>query len=140
MTIERLVEATQSALEDINRVNGQLHEGRVGTIEDLQALLANENNTMIVAKDGDKIIGIATLYVFPKIGKRGAYIEDVVVDSAYRGQGLGEKIVREIIAVAREKKADSVYLTSRPVHAAAHKLYQKVGFDTKDTTVFTMKL
>jgi len=140
MTIERLAEATQSALEDINRVNGQLHEGRVGTIEDLQALLANENNTMIVAKDGDKIIGIATLYVFPKIGKRGAYIEDVVVDSAYRGQGLGEKIVREIIAVAREKKADSVYLTSRPVHAAAHKLYQKVGFDTKDTTVFTMKL
>lgn len=140
MTIERLTEATQSALEDINRVNGQLHEGRVGTVEDLQALLANENNTMIVAKDGDKIIGIATLYVFPKIGKRGAYIEDVVVDSAYRGQGLGEKIVREVIAVAREKKADSVYLTSRPVHAAAHKLYQKVGFGTKETTVFTMKL
>lgn len=140
MTIEKLTQATESALQDINRVNGQLHEGRVGTLEDLQALLANENNTMIVAKDGEKIIGIATLYIFPKIGKRGAYIEDVVVDSAYRGQGLGEKIVREIIAVAREKKADSVYLTSRPVHAAAHKLYTKVGFGIKETTVFTMKL
>lgn len=140
MSIERLTKATQAALDDINRVNGQLHEGRVGTLEELQTILANKDNTMVVAKDGDKIIGIATLYIFPKIGKRGAYIEDVVVDSAYRGQGLGEKIVREVIAVAREKKADSVYLTSRPIHAAAHKLYAKVGFETKDTTVFTMKL
>lgn len=140
MTIERLTEASESALNDINRVNGQLHDGRVGTLEDLQAILANKDNTIVVVKDGEKIIGVATLYIFPKIGKRGAYIEDVVVDSAYRGQGLGEKLIREIIAAAREKKADSVYLTSRPVHAAAHGLYKKVGFGVKETTVFTMKL
>lgn len=140
MNIERLTEASEGALHDINRVNDQLHEGRRGTLEDLQAILANKDNTIVVVKDGDKIIGIGTLYIFPKIGKRGAYIEDVVVDSAYRGQGLGEKLVREIIAVAREKKADSVYLTSRPIHEAAHGLYKKVGFDVKETTVFTMKL
>ena len=140
MTIEKLVEATESVLADINAVNNELHEGRVGTLADLNVLLADENATMVVAKDGEKIIGIATLYMLQKIGKRGGYIEDVVVDSGYRGQGIGEKLVREVLSIAREKKADTVYLTSRPIHAAAHNLYKKVGFNVKETTVFTIKL
>ena len=140
MTIEKLTEASEAVLTDLNRVNDQLHEGRVGTIKDLQALLNDQNLTVVVVKDGTKIVGMASLYVLQKLGKRGGYIEDVVVDSAYRGQGLGEKLVREVLAIAREKKANSVYLTSRPIHEAAHNLYRKVGFGVKETTVFTMSL
>lgn len=140
MKIEQLTEASEDVLADINRVNAQLHDDdRAGSLQDLQSIVANPNHALVVVKDGDKVIGIATLYSYQKIGKRSGTVEDVVVDSAYRGQGLGEKLMRKVLEVAREKKVDSLYLTSRPIHEAAHGLYRKVGFEVKETTVFKIK-
>ncbi len=140
MKIEQLTEASEDILADINRVNAQLHDDdRAGSLQDLQSIVANPNHALVVVKDGDKVIGIATLYSYQKIGKRSGTVEDVVVDSAYRGQGLGEKLMRKVLEVAREKKVDSLYLTSRPIHEAAHGLYRKVGFEVKETTVFKIK-
>jgi phosphinothricin acetyltransferase len=102
MEITRLTEASEAALADINRVNAQLHDdGRQGTIDDLRAIVNDKNSILVVVKDGEKIIGLASLYVLHKIGKRSGYIEDVVVDEAYRGKGLGEQLVRKTIEIAR---------------------------------------
>ncbi len=136
MTIEKLTEATSAELADINAINQQLHEGRVGTLEELQAIVSDKNINLIVARDGEKIVGIVSLYTLQKLGKRSAYLEDVVVDGGSRGQGIGERLVRHALSVAKQEGIRSVYLTSREVHAAGHKLYKKVGFGIKDTTVF----
>ena len=59
---------------------------------------------------------------------RRAWIEDVVVDSAQRGKGVGEALTREALRVAQAAGATTVDLTSRPSREAANRLYQRIGF------------
>lgn len=143
MEITQLTEASEEALRDINALLSQLRKddpNPSGSMEDLQAIVNTENHIMLVVKDGSKIIGMATLYLMQKMSKLSAHVEDVVVDSTYRGQGLGEKLMREVIQIARAKNVSALFLTSRPARTAARALYQKVGFEIKDTSVFRMKL
>ena len=65
-----------------------------------------------------------------------AMIEDVVVDEALRGRGIGEALSREALKVARENGARTVDLTSRPSREAANRLYQRIGFKLRDTNVY----
>ena len=62
------------------------------------------NSIGIVGLDGDKIIAFGSLVIEHKIrGYLSGQIEDVVVDSTYRGKGVGEKLIEEI-----NKKANNV--------------------------------
>lgn len=143
VVIGKLTEATPGALADINRLVGQLREdagASAGVLADLECIVGNKDCIMLVARDGEKIVGVATLYMFTKIGKRVAHVEDVVVDDAYRGQGLGEGLMRALIEAARSEGLHSVHLTSRPARVAANKLYQKLGFEPKETNVYRLGL
>jgi ribosomal protein S18 acetylase RimI-like enzyme len=65
-----------------------------------------------------------------------AWIEDVVVEAEARGQGIGEALVAEAVRVASEAGARTVDLTSRPSRDAANRLYEKAGFEMRDTNVY----
>ncbi|MCR4941029.1 MAG: GNAT family N-acetyltransferase [Treponemataceae bacterium] len=58
-----------------------------------------------------------------------ALIQNVIVSEAYRGQGLGEKLCRSLIAKTREIGAKSAYLQVVQTNEAAKKLYEKLGFE-----------
>src|SRR5262249_27728501 len=62
-----------------------------------------------------------------------AWIEDVVVDEAARGRGIGEALITEAVGLARAAGARTVDLTSRPVRQAAGRLYQRAGFEERNT-------
>ncbi len=111
-----------------------------GTSEKINEMLKDRNVFLYAAKDDGAIIGIASLYLFPKIGRITARLEDVVVDEKCRGQGIGEKLTRTIIERARREGASSIYLTSQETRVAAHRLYEKVGFKKHETTTFKMSL
>jgi ribosomal protein S18 acetylase RimI-like enzyme len=139
--IFELKQATQQIVDELVTLGRALHEDeRTMTLQELEDLIADQTAVVIVAQDGGYIIGMATLYFFQKIGSRTSLLEDVIVDSRYRGQGLGEKLVQAIIEVARSRKVKTISLTSRPVRVAAHKLYEKLGFKIKETTVFKITL
>lgn len=143
MKIVQLRRATKEALKDLNDLLPQLRQypaGRKGTIAELRDIVGNKRSIMIVAQDGKRIVGVGSLYSISKIAGKSGHIEDVVVDSAYRGQGVGEKIVQALIKSARAQKIQSLHLTSRPARAAANKLYQKLGFVQKETNVYRLKL
>ena len=55
-------------------------------------------------------------------------LQNVVVDPALRGQGLGEKLCRAMIARAKELGARYVYLQVVQSNTAAMNLYRKLGF------------
>ncbi|WP_240670731.1 GNAT family N-acetyltransferase [Actinoplanes solisilvae] len=57
-----------------------------------------------------------------------AWIEDVVVDEAVRGQGVGAALARRAVQLANGDGARMVDLTSRPARQAANQLYQRLGF------------
>jgi ribosomal protein S18 acetylase RimI-like enzyme len=143
MEIVRLTEATEQAIEDIKRLLPQLRGDsaeHTGSLADLKEMADDENVALIVAKDNGHIVGMGTLYMITKIGKRSGFIEDVVVDDAYRGQGLGQKIMQMLIDAARAGDLQQIYLTSRPERVAANKLYQKLGFEVRETNVYRLAL
>ncbi len=65
-----------------------------------------------------------------------AWIEDVVVDEAVRGQGVGEALSREAVRRAAAAGARTVDLTSRPSREAANRLYRRLGFVERETNVY----
>ena len=85
-------------------------------------------------------MGMGTLVIMHTVVGVRARIEDVVVDEIYRGKGIGEKISKELIALARKKKVRSIELSSRPSRTVANKLYQKLGFKKRDTNVYNLPL
>ena len=69
-----------------------------------------------------------------------AWIEDVVVDEAARGRGVGEALNRAALDRAAAAGARTVDLTSRPSREAANRLYQRIGFAPRDTNVYRYDL
>jgi ribosomal protein S18 acetylase RimI-like enzyme len=83
-----------------------------------------------------RIVGTLTLVTYRIPVGLKAWIEDVVVDSAWRRRGVGEALTREALRLARERGAATVDLTSRPSRAEAHALYGKLGFAERETRVY----
>jgi ribosomal-protein-alanine N-acetyltransferase len=77
-----------------------------------------------VAKDADWVIGYAGMWLI----LNEAHVTNVAVDPAYRGKKVGEALMRTLMSVAREKKADRMTLEVRPSNAVAKNLYKKLGF------------
>ena len=143
MEIIQLKEASQSTLDDINGLLLQLRgdtTGKRGTLAELREIVNDKGIIIIVAKDGKRIIGIGFLYIIVHVGRRTGHVEDVVMDADYRGKGLGESVMRQLIASARENDLETIYLTSKPARVAANKLYRKLGFAVKETNVYKLGL
>ena len=78
------------------------------------------------------------IYHSPTGGK--AWIEDVVMDEKYRGQGFSKQLVTHAVRFVKEQGIPLIMLTSNPTRIAANKLYQKLGFEQKQTNVYRMNL
>ena len=109
------------------------------TEEMFHQLLASPNSHLFfLLKDG-QIAGMLTVGIYhsPTGGK--AWIEDVVVDETFRGQGLSKQLVTHAIEFVKSQQIPSLMLTSNPKRIAANKLYQAMGFSQKETNVYRMK-
>ncbi len=108
---------------------------------ELQAIADHEACFLLVAReDGGAILGSLTLVVFPIPTAVRAWIEDVVVDDAARGKGVGELLNRRALEISAEHGAKTVDLTSRPSREAANRLYQRIGFEQRETNVYRYAL
>jgi ribosomal protein S18 acetylase RimI-like enzyme len=111
------------------------------TEHQLSDLIASPAITLFGARDeGGKLLGILTLALFPTPTGVRAWIEDVVVDGAARGQGAATALIHAALDTARAGGARTVDLTSRPGREAANRLYQRVGFERRETNVYRYPL
>ena len=109
--------------------------------EELRQTLQDNASRLFVMRREDAIIGMLTLCIYHCPTARKVWVEDVVVDSAYRGQGLGKELVAFAIDYVEKNLAPcSLMLTSRPERIAANKLYRKAGFEQRQTNVYNIKL
>jgi ribosomal protein S18 acetylase RimI-like enzyme len=109
--------------------------------EQLEQIVASPAATVLLARDDSgQIIGSLTLVIFRTPTGSRAWIEDVVVDESARGQGAGEALVAEAIRLASDSGARTVDLTSRPSRESANRLYEKVGFQARETNVYRYDL
>jgi ribosomal protein S18 acetylase RimI-like enzyme len=112
------------------------------TREELEEIVRSEASHLLMARDGDggTIVGSLTLVLFRIPTGVRAWIEDVVVDESARGQGIGEALNRFALEVAGQAGARTVDLTSRPSREAANRLYQRIGFEQRDTNIYRYTL
>jgi len=106
----------------------------------LQRIVDHDATTLFLAQIDGRIVGSLTLAVFPIPTGVRAWIEDVVVDEAARGHGVGEALNRAALETARSLGAITVDLTSRPSREAANRLYKRLGFVERETNVYRFDL
>lgn len=105
----------------------------------LEAIVDNDHSVLYVARLDGRIVGSLTLAFYRIPTGVKAWIEDVVVSSSARGQGVGEALNRAAIAEAAHRGAKNVSLTSRSSREAANRLYQRLGFEPYDTNVYRLE-
>lgn len=111
------------------------------TAAELAEIIAAPATQLLLALDTDgTILGGLTLAVFRIPTGVRAWIEDVVVDGAARGRGVGEALNQAALDRARAAGATTVDLTSRPSREAANRLYQRIGFKARTTNVYRFDL
>ncbi|RJX40598.1 GNAT family N-acetyltransferase [Paenibacillus pinisoli] len=92
---------------------------------------AQRGNQILLAVEGDAVRGCLQLVFIPGLGRLGmrrAIIESVRVDRAYRGEGIGQVMIKEAIELARAENCQMVQLTTDKSRSDAHRFYERLGF------------
>lgn len=77
-----------------------------------------------VCEELDKVLGYSLLSI--AVGE--AHILNISVDPAAQKQGIGRKMLKHLIEVARGR-AETIFLEVRPTNTAAIALYEDMGFN-----------
>ena len=138
--IEEITSADHATATAISTLLGQLtsHPCPFGEGE-LQRIIADPASHLFVARIEERVAAMLTLgsYLSPTGCK--AWIEDVVVDEAFRGRGLGRELVEFAIQYCKTHLAlCTLMLTSNPTRVAANELYRSSGFEQKITNVYKL--
>lgn len=140
ITIRKLTIGESGCIHVINNLLQQLKPGMtVLSEEEFKAMLNDaEHYQLFIAEDdakkgSDAIIGMTSVIWFRKLSGARIEIHDVVVDEGYRGQGVGEALMRSAIEYAQQwankfKKEITIHLTSKPDRVAGNALYKKLEF------------
>ena len=141
LSVDEAREVTPELVDAFTRLLPQLSRSAVplGPAELAEMVDAPGTHLLVARLAGDgpgPIVGTLTLVVFRIPTGVRAWIEDVVVDEAARGQGVGQALTAAAIGIAGEKGARTVDLTSRPAREAANRLYARMGFELRDTNVY----
>jgi ribosomal protein S18 acetylase RimI-like enzyme len=142
VTVEPARAATAEIVEALARLLPQL-TGQPATLDlaGLAGVLAQSGLHLLVARaPSGQIVGTATVVVFTKTSGTQALLEDVVVDTAARGQGIGGALTTEAVRIARVQGAWCLDLTSSPHREAANRLYRRLGFAQRATNVYRFDL
>jgi ribosomal-protein-alanine N-acetyltransferase len=78
----------------------------------------------VVAETGERVVGYVVAWFIGGDGEIG----NVAVDESQRGQGIGSMLLDAVLAEARKREVDSVYLEVRESNLPARRMYERYGF------------
>lgn len=135
ITFNEVTADLQSQLTELyKQLNAEL------TQLDLASALSDYNTTVVaICMDDDILVGIAMMAKYKVVSGHKGMIEDVVVSSKYRGQGIGRKLMEKLLQQAEKSKLDDVLLFSGQHRTAAISLYKSLGFKLKESGLYIKK-
>ena len=138
MKVEIATTLTPAIVEAVDKLVPQLSRSNPPpTEQELGEVVASPATELFIAlADDGTIVGMSTLAVFRIPTGLRAWIEDVVVDEAATGGGIGTALTQAMLHHATERGCVTVDLTSRPSREVANRLYQRLGFDLRETNVY----
>jgi GNAT superfamily N-acetyltransferase len=141
--IEHVTDATPEVHAALARLLPQLNPALpVPDMERLERLIADPDVTLLVAREGDEIVGTTTVIVYTTPFWIKARLDEVVVDTSARGKGVGDALVDAALEVGRRRGAQVAELQSGRGQGreAAHRLYLRKGFKIRDSDLFRISL
>jgi ribosomal protein S18 acetylase RimI-like enzyme len=134
----------KARLEDLRAILELLNDGKVGNVlehiedpmprlyTDAFALLDSDpNQLLLVGEIGGRVVAGLQLTFIPGIAHQGAWraqVEAVRVARELRGQGIGEAMMRHVIALAKERGCALLQLTTNKARDDAQRFYRRLGF------------
>jgi GNAT superfamily N-acetyltransferase len=106
--------------------------GKTVTEEEAWRTLAGDHRQyLMVAEDGGRVVGTATIIIIANIGHGGkpwAAVENVVVDEEYRGRSVGTRLMIAVGDIARRLGCYKLVLSSNATRVEAHEFYRRLGW------------
>jgi GNAT superfamily N-acetyltransferase len=139
--IEAVTDATAEVYAALERLLPQLNPLLpIPTMERLEAIVADPAVSLLIARDDGQIVGTTTVIVYTTPFWIKARLDEVVVDEAARGKGVGAALVKASLDLARSKGVEVVELQSGLQREAAQRLYVRMGFKLRETNVYRIVL
>ena len=139
--IETVTQATPEVYAALDRLLPQLNPKlTLPPFERLEAIVADPSVTLLIARDGARIVGTATVIVYTTPFWIKARLDEVVVDESARGKGVGAALVAACVDIAREKGAQVAELQSGVLRDAANRLYKRMGFELRESNLYRLVL
>lgn len=127
----------QSVKEDFDHIFalfGQLWPGKELHEKDLIEVfdrgMQSDSDVYFCATSGSKVIGFCAMLIANNFWQEGqiAYVYAMIVEDAYRGKGIGKKLIEKAFETARDRKCKKIELDSGFQRELAHKFYEQMGF------------
>ena len=118
-------------LERVNEIIGESFGGVKGEAKD-------ECFREIVSLNDGEVSGylLLTKVLNPVRNKYYCLVDYVCVASKFRGSGASDKLIEYATDAAKEMGASYLQLTCAPFRVSAHKLYERCGFEKRETDVY----
>lgn len=128
--IEQDMDALGGLLQQLFAIEADFHFDAVKTRRAIQRLLNDKRACVLVARDADKVIGMVTaqLVISTAEGAYSAWVEDVVIDNAQRGRGIGKQLLKAIEEWAKEQGATRLQLLADMQNQPALEFYRSSGW------------
>jgi GNAT superfamily N-acetyltransferase len=127
--LPRLIELLdQLSLEGESREDPSALDAYESALSDI---LEDSRQELLVLESDGRVVATAAVIVVPnlsRVGRPYAVVEGVVVDASFRGQGLGEVLMRHVMKLTESAGCYKLVLTSNKARDGAHRFYSRLGF------------
>jgi ribosomal protein S18 acetylase RimI-like enzyme len=95
--------------------------------------IQSNNDKYICAEVDNRVIGFCAVSIANNFWQEGyiAYIYAMIVDEAYRSNGIGKSLLEEAFTIAKLNNCKKIELDSGFPREKAHKFYEKIGFEKR---------
>jgi ribosomal protein S18 acetylase RimI-like enzyme len=142
--LEREWQFREATEKDVNRIVEMLADDVLGRkreryedplpesyVQAFKAINSDPNNELVVACDGEEVIGVQQITFTPYLTHQGGWratIEGVRTSASVRGEGVGTKLIQWAIGRAEERGCHLIQLTTDKQRPDALRFYERLGF------------
>lgn len=97
----------------------------------------------VAVDDSGQVVGFGSLSWGGTLWEGGfsvGMLDELVVDEGWRGKGVGERLLKQITDFAKSRGFKAIELMTAGHREAAHRFYEKRGFELRGTKIFRLAL
>jgi|SRR6266403_2529031 len=138
--IEQITTISSSVAQSIRSLAAKIGDNNKELSDkDFVDMIASPNTFLFVAKEeSGQIAGMITLLIFRIPYVKKGYLDDLVVDENFRGRGIAKSLMEHAVTFTKEKGVSYIDLTARSRRAEGNSLYEKFGFQKRETNVYRL--